>query len=222
MPTYNCSDPNSIPNGYYFGDKTYYQHDDKVYFICHSSYSLEGNPTLTCDGGTGNWSGTYPTCSSTTTTSATTTLAYEEWLYVGVGVMSFLGFLLILIVLLLCLKLCYRLCRKRSRVSALHGIDEEVDVGCCYACCTRCCLKCCKCCRDDTDVIQRKPSKPKTRQPKQSSNQTYDLSPTSTAASEERSTSTQVMQKREIKPAKEIIAWKPHSNPLRNINTSTK
>ncbi|XP_062607188.1 uncharacterized protein LOC134268977 [Saccostrea cucullata] len=221
MPTYNCSDPNSIPNGYYVIDKTYYQEGDQVYFICHSSYILEGNPTFTCDGTTGNWSGTYPTCSSSTTTSTTTTTpANEEWFYVGVGVTSFLGLLLSLLVLLLCVKFCYRLCRKRSRVSALHGINEEVELGCCYACCARCCLKCCKCCRNDTDVIPR--NTPRTRQPKQSIKQTYDSSPVLTFASEEGSISTHMMQKKEIKTAKEIIAWKPHSNPLRNINTSTK
>lgn len=82
MSTYNCSDPSSVSNGYYVVDKTYYENGDQVYFICFSDYSLNGNPTLTCDGATGNWSGTYPICSSTTTTTTTTAAPdYEGTLY---------------------------------------------------------------------------------------------------------------------------------------------
>ena len=77
MSVYNCSDPNSVSNGYYVIDKSYYEHGDQVYFICFSTYSLNGNPTLTCDGLTGNWSGTYPTCTSSTTTTTTAAPEYE-------------------------------------------------------------------------------------------------------------------------------------------------
>ena len=77
MSVYNCSDPNSVSNGYYVIDKSYYQDGDQVYFICFSTYSLNGNPTLTCDGLTGNWSGTYPTCTSSTTTTTTAAPEYE-------------------------------------------------------------------------------------------------------------------------------------------------
>lgn len=69
MSAYKCSDPNSVSNGYYVIDKSYYEDGDQVYFICFSTYSLNGNPTLRCDGSTGSWSGTYPTCTSTTTTT---------------------------------------------------------------------------------------------------------------------------------------------------------
>lgn len=30
-----------------------------------------------------------------------------------------------------------------------------------------------------------------------------------------------IVEKRQA-PAKEVLAWKPHANPVRNINTSTK
>ncbi|XP_056001141.1 uncharacterized protein LOC130048450 [Ostrea edulis] len=221
MSTYNCSDPVSISNGYYVVDKSYYENGDQVYFICNSDYSLSGNPLLTCDGTTGNWSGNYPSCSSTTTTSTTTTPANEEWVYVGVGLISFLGLLFLLIILLLLIKVCYRLCRKWSRVSALHGIDEQVEVGCCFACCNRCCLKCCKCCQDDSNIIKVK-TRPKVKKPKQIPKETYISPPPASVISEDRAESTAPAPRIEVKPAKEIAVWKPHSHPVRKINTSTK
>ena len=77
MSAYNCSDPYSVSNGYYVIDKSYYEDGDQVYFICFSTYSLNGNPTLTCDGSTGSWSGTYPTCTSSATTKKTASQDYE-------------------------------------------------------------------------------------------------------------------------------------------------
>ncbi|XP_061178919.1 uncharacterized protein LOC133187532 [Saccostrea echinata] len=221
MSAYNCSDPSSISNGYYVVDKTYYVDGDQVYFVCHSSYTLNGNPVFTCDGTTGNWSGTYPTCSSTTTTTAAPD--YEEWLYVGIGVISFIGLILLLILLLLFLKYCLRLCRKWSRVSALHGINEQVEIGCCYACCTRCCLKCWSCCQESGDVINETGTKSKAKQvPKQ--NYTSSNSNSVSVISEEtvETSVTPSLIKREVKPARELNTWMPHTHGVRNNNTSTK
>lgn len=214
MPTtYNCSDPETVNKAYYVVDKSYYVDGDQVYYICYADYSMDGSPTLTCDGATGNWTGNYPKCSLTTTTVTTTTTTQpsDDWLYVGVGLMSFLALLFLLIVLLACIFLCYRLCRKRSKVSALHGIQEQLDVGCCYACCMRCCLKCCRCCAEDDDLKGNL-----TPQQRDTS-----VSPSSVVFDDKSGWTPKTIRK-EVKPAKEITEWKPHSNPMRNINTSTK
>ncbi|XP_056001142.1 uncharacterized protein LOC130048451 [Ostrea edulis] len=223
MSTYNCSDPSSVSNGYYVVDKTYYENGDQVYFICYSDYSLNGNPTLTCDGATGNWSGTYPICSSTTTTTTTTAAPdYEEWLYVGIGVISFVGFLLLLLVLLLFLKYCIHLCRKRSRVSALHGIDEQVEVGCCYVCCIRCCIKCWTCCQERSDVIKVKEATPKEAKKVPKHNYTTSTANSVSMISEDTMETTPSLIRKEVKPARELNSWMPHTHGVRNINTSTK
>lgn len=74
MPTtYNCTDPETVNKAYYVVDKSYYVDGDQVYYICYDDYSMNGSPTLTCDGATGNWTGNYPKCSLTTTTATTTT-----------------------------------------------------------------------------------------------------------------------------------------------------
>ncbi|XP_022302561.2 uncharacterized protein LOC111110374 [Crassostrea virginica] len=213
--SFNCSDPVSVTNGYYLFDKSTYGDGDQVYFICYDGYSMNGSPLLTCDGATGNWTGNPPICSSTTTTLTTTTAATQEWMYVSVGLISFLGLLILLISFLVCILLCYKLCRQKSKVTALRGneerlrgIEERLDVGCCYTCCTRCCLRCCRCCHDDHPNVSPQP-------PLTSS------SPTSVFL-EDRSMSTTKTFLKEVKPAKEIAEWKPFSNPLRKINTSTK
>ena len=78
MPgSFNCSDPDSVTNGYYLFDKSTYGDGDQVYFICYDGYSMNGSPVLTCDGATGNWTGNAPICSSTTTTLTTTTAATQ-------------------------------------------------------------------------------------------------------------------------------------------------
>lgn len=101
--------------------------------------------------------------------------------------------------------------RKRSKVSELHGIHEQLDVGCCYACCMRCCLKCCRCCTEDGDLKGNLP--PPQRD--------TSVSPSSVVL-DDRSGWTPKTIRKKVKPAKEITEWKPHSNPMRNINTSTK
>lgn len=224
MSAYNCSDPSGVSNGYYVIDKTYYENGDQVFFICHSSYSLEGNPTLTCDGATGNWSGTYPTCSATTTT--TDAPEYEEWLYVGIGTISFIGFLLLLLLLLLFLKLCLRLCSKSSRVNFHRDVEEMMEVGCCYYCCTRCCIKCWSCCQGNNDVMNVKNFQPKHQHIKNNPKSGYTVAtsaPNSVSVmSGETLETTPSLVRKEVKPARELNAWVPHTHGVRNINTSTR
>lgn len=224
MSAYNCSDPSGVSNGYHVIDKTYYENGDKVYFICHSSYSLEGNPTMTCDGTTGNWSGTYPTCSATTTT--TDAPEYEEWLYVGIGAISFIGFLLLLLLLLLFLKVCLRLCSKSSRVSFQRDVEEMMEVGCCYYCCTRCCIKCWSCCQGNNDVMKVKNFQPKQQDIKNNPRSGYTVAtshPNSVSVmSGETMETTPSLVRKELKPARELNTWVPHTHGVRNINTSTR
>lgn len=69
MAAYNCSDPPSLSKGYFVIAKPYYVDGDRVFYYCQWTYFLQGNPIRECDGDTGNWTGSAPTCSTTTTTT---------------------------------------------------------------------------------------------------------------------------------------------------------
>lgn len=75
MAAYNCSDPPSLSKGYFVIAKPYYVDGDRVFYYCQWTYFLQGNPIRECDGDTGNWTGSAPTCSTITTTTTTTTEA---------------------------------------------------------------------------------------------------------------------------------------------------
>nr|XP_022302449.1 uncharacterized protein LOC111110305 [Crassostrea virginica] len=220
MSAYNCSDPNSVSNGYYVIDKSYYEDGDQVFFICFSTYSLNGNPTLKCDGSTGSWPGTYPTCTSSSTTT-TAAPEYEEWLYVGIGTISFLGLLLLLLLIVLFIKVCLRICSKSSRVRSLRGTDNWTEVGCCYYSCTRCCVNCWSCCQDNTDVIKVNDYKQNQKEIKNIPKSNYTVSTQNTVSLISGETTPSLVRKG-MMPAKELNSWMPHSHNVRNNNTSTR
>ncbi|KAK3102745.1 hypothetical protein FSP39_013610 [Pinctada imbricata] len=223
--SFNCSQPSSISNGYFVVAKAYYENGDTLYYVCNTNYYVNGNPLITCDGSTGNWTGTTPSCQTTTTTTATDPTD-EAWLWLAIALACLIGLLLLLILIVCLVKYCYNLCRRRSsRVTDIKkDYDEYVETGCCYSCCGLCCRGCCKCCFPKNNVptethVTKKQVKPKVI----TEHMVQSPRTTSVASETPKSTSdVNVLIQKDVKPAKELNMWMPHSKPMRNINTSTK
>ena len=123
---------------------------------------------------------------------------------------------------------------KSSRVRSLRGTDEWTEVGCCYYSCTRCCVKCWSCFQDNIDVIKVNDFKQNQKEikniPDFKQNQkeiknipksNYTMSTQNTVSLISGETTPSLVRK-EMKPAKELNSWMPHSHSVRNNNTSTR
>ncbi|XP_062607176.1 uncharacterized protein LOC134268962 [Saccostrea cucullata] len=217
MSAYNCSDPSSASNGYFVIAKPYYVDGDRVYYYCEYSYFLQGNPIRECDGDTGNWTGKAPTCTATTTTITTTTAApVNEWLYMSIGLSTFLIVVFVCIVAMVILKYCHILCRQKTRV---RDDEEEVETGCCYICCLHCCTLGCRRCFPSNNIT----SQPAPEFPPQSPEQ----SPVPSMKSMSMQTESPVRLKlHEVVSSKRVAKelknyWKPHKHDIRANNQST-
>ena len=109
---------------------------------------------------------------------------------------------------------------KSSRVRSLRGTDDWTEVGCCYYCCMRCCVKCCSCCQDNSEVIKVNDFKLNQKDPK--SHYTTSAPNSVSVISGETTDTTPSLIRKEVKPAKELNSWMPHTHGVRNNNTSTR
>lgn len=118
------------------------------------------------------------------------------------------------------------LCSKSSRVNFHRDVEEMMEVGCCYYCCTRCCIKCWSCCQGNNDVMNVKNFQPKHQHIKNNPKSGYTVAtsaPNSVSVmSGETLETTPSLVRKEVKPARELNAWVPHTHGVRNINTSTR
>lgn len=118
------------------------------------------------------------------------------------------------------------LCSKSSRVNFHRDVEEMMEVGCCYYCCTRCCIKCWSCCQGNNDVIKVKNLQPKYQDVKNNPKSSYTVAtsaPNSVSVmSGETMETTPSLVRKEVKPARELNMWVPHTHGVRNINTSTR
>ncbi|XP_048772000.1 uncharacterized protein LOC125677931 [Ostrea edulis] len=139
-----CSSPPSISNGYYVIPKGTYVDGDQISYYCKMGYELDGSATRSCDGSTGSWSGSAPTCTevTTTTTTTTTTTAASISQLTAAGLVLIPCMLLLLFVIsigvLYCILVlhCHKGCKKKS--VWIDG-EDHVHYGCWYACCSGCC-----------------------------------------------------------------------------------
>lgn len=101
-----------------------------------------------------------------------------------------------------------------------------MEVGCCYYCCTRCCIKCWSCCQGNNDVMKVKNFQPKQQDIKNNPKSGYTVAtshPNSVSVmSGETMETTPSLVRKELKPARELNTWVPHTHGVRNINTSTR
>lgn len=213
MAAYNCSDPPSLSKGYFVIAKPYYVDGDRVFYYCQWTYFLQGNPIRECDGDTGNWTGSAPTCSTITTTTTTTTTEapVNEWIYMSISLSSFLALVFVCIVGVVILKYCYILCRQKTRVK---DDEEEVETGCCYTCCIHCISSGCRGCFPVRKNSPRPTPQPPSPKPSLRSVSIQAGSSPSTLKLEEVVTTKKV--------AKELRNyWKPHMHDIRQNNQST-
>lgn len=208
-------------------DSPTYADTSRAVFSCTTGYIMTGNPYATCNSGT--WS-TFPTCSLVSSNSNYVTLnddsseVEEVLLYAGVAVCGVLGLLLLTCLLVCCCQLlgCY----------GEGGLFGQPGQGWWKNCCS-CRRRHVRSCRTfprryELDEHGRRYHMDDNGQRcyyhhKVQKVTSHAVFPDNSDPPEtNRSFSSAVHEILNEKKAREIPGWKPHSNPVRNINTSTK
>ncbi|KAL4225965.1 hypothetical protein ACF0H5_013953 [Mactra antiquata] len=219
-----CSAPPTINGGSVVSTGPYYNGSSAVY-QCSAGYLMNANSYITCDGT--NWVGTNPSCSAQDRNDLDFTLNQtdeenlQSWLaYIIAAVCILLALLVITCIVAVCCYMCgygfgygegRRLCcRKNQSYDINHQnlcknfprrffYDQKGrrfhinDIGHrCY----------------------------KDHHSKDVNHAEYDES--NSNGSTVVTVSEVNLEKSQRPVAKDVVTWKPHSNPVRNINTSTK
>ncbi|KAL3853631.1 hypothetical protein ACJMK2_017162 [Sinanodonta woodiana] len=197
-----CADPASITGGTIVTTGPYNDGSLAV-FSCTSGYSMSGKPYTTCVNGAWDYT---PHCVKTTDINVKNTTTVDscqipDWFYYIVAAAILVVGLFFLIATLFCL---LQLCRCKRRYYIL-GSDD------------RCC-----CGGGMRGYTPFSVDRGFYNGDAQSSSKITELTNVPDSSSSQRTRFVNVVENAARPPAKVVPAWMPHTNPIRNINTSTK
>ncbi|KAK3102475.1 hypothetical protein FSP39_011624 [Pinctada imbricata] len=146
----NCSEPQGISNGFFVFAQTFYTYGTQIHYYCQAGFERSGTQngaTLTCDGTTGNWVGTVPTCTAGTTAASVASIQTDSQALISrsVTVSCLVASVIIIAMLVYIIYLFATICR-RIEDEDEYGI--KTVTGCWYLCCTRICMIC-RCISED-------------------------------------------------------------------------
>ncbi|KAH3818745.1 uncharacterized protein LOC127830998 [Dreissena polymorpha] len=205
-----------------------YPHTTLVVYTCNTGYVMTGSSYITCNSGT--WSTPYPTCTLQTSNDIDITNNENDslptWLLVLLAVM--IGFLILLI--FACVVFwCGQMCGFYDR-SCLWGKSGSGSGS--SARCRCCCTK-----SDRYDPPKTCKNLPRHYQIDEYGRRYHLDDYGRRCYTEHKNKTTNFIANGEVSPqpqattlseptprvqAKELLSWKPHANPVRSINTSTK